>query len=148
MGPNGSENVKMLLLLQIDRSQKFSSLSWTFLPKLRWEFFNFEFPIFNDFFFENFKLTIKKLWKKSETSIIWKTSDRRAIRSEIWDSWVVIQHIRDTFGILAFNVILGSFGALVFSCNLGLMIRDGRKPFERPWELNGERKTYNYCIYQ
>ena len=59
MGPNGSENVKMLLLLQI--AAKVSSLSQIFLPlvliKLRWGIWNFEFSIFNDFFLENFKFT-------------------------------------------------------------------------------------------
>ena len=64
--------------------------------------------------------------KKQKTSIIWKTSDRRAKRSESWDSWVVIEHIRGTFGLLAFRVILGSFGALAVFHNLGLMIRDSR----------------------
>ncbi len=49
---------------------------------------------------------------KSKTSIIWKTSDRRAKQSEIWDSWIVVQHIKDTFGFLAFKIILSSFGAL------------------------------------
>ena len=31
--------------------------------------------------------------EKSKTSIIWKRSDHRAKRSEIWDLWVVVQHI-------------------------------------------------------
>ena len=68
--------------------------------------------------------------EKSKTSIICKTSDRRAKRSEIWYSWVVVQHIKGTIGLLTFNVILGSFGALAVFRNLGLMIRDRRKPFE------------------
>ena len=52
MGPYGSENSKMPLLLQI-RSQKFSKLFWIFLPmiltKLRLEFLKFWFSDFNDF---------------------------------------------------------------------------------------------------
>ncbi len=68
--------------------------------------------------------------EKSKTSIIWKTSDRRAKRSEIWDSWVVIQNIRRTFGLLAFKVNLRSFGALVIFRNLGLLIRDRRIHFK------------------
>ena len=68
--------------------------------------------------------------KKSKTSIIWKTSDCRAKRSEIWDSQVVFQDIRGTFGLVAFKVILRSFGALAIFRNLGLMIRDRRKLFE------------------
>ena len=51
-------------------------------------------------------------------------SDRRATRSEIWDWWVAIQHIIGIFGLLAFKVILRSFGALAIFCNLDLMIRD------------------------
>ncbi len=63
--------------------------------------------------------------EKSKTSIIWKKSDRRAKRSEIWDSWVVVQHIRGTFDTLAFKVILGSFEVLaIFRNFLGLMVRD------------------------
>ncbi len=58
--------------------------------------------------------------EKSKTSIIWIISNRRAKRSEIWDSWVVTIHIRGTFGILAFKVILGSFGAFAIFHNLGL----------------------------
>ena len=65
--------------------------------------------------------------EKSKTSIILKTRARRAKRSEIWESRVVIQHIRGTFGLLVFNVILRSFGALANFRNLGLMIRDRRK---------------------
>ncbi len=67
--------------------------------------------------------------EKSKTSIIWKTSLRRAKRGEIWDSRVVFQHIWGTFGLVAFKVILRSFGALSIFRNLGLMI-DTRKHFE------------------
>ena len=68
--------------------------------------------------------------EKSNTSINWKTSDRRAKLSEIWDSWVAIQHIRGTVGLLAFKVIFRSFGALAIFRNLGLMIRYRRIHFE------------------
>ena len=68
--------------------------------------------------------------EKSKTSITWKTSNRRANLSEIWDSRVVVQHIWGTFGLVAFKVILRSFGALSIFRNLGLMIRDMRKHFE------------------
>ena len=68
--------------------------------------------------------------EKSKTSIIWKKSDRRAKRSEIWDSRVVVQHIWGAFGLVAFKVILRSFRALSIFRNLGLMIRDRRKHFE------------------
>ncbi len=44
--------------------------------------------------------------EKSKASVIWKTTDRRVKRSEIWDSWVVVQHIWGTFGLVAFTVIL------------------------------------------
>ncbi len=60
---------------------------------------------------------------KPKTSIIWKASDRRVKRSEIWDSRTVLQHIVGTFDLVAFNVILESFGALSIFRNLRLMIR-------------------------
>ncbi len=85
-------------------------------------------PLVNDFF-ENFKFIIVA-YGEINTSIIWKTSDHRAKRSEILNSWIVVQHIQGTFGLLAFKVILGSFGALAIFCNLGLMMRDRRKHFE------------------
>ncbi len=61
MGPNGSENFKTLLLLQIaaksfETCPEFSS-QWS-SQNYVWDFWNFEFAIFNDFFFENFKFTI------------------------------------------------------------------------------------------
>ncbi len=58
--------------------------------------------------------------EESKTSINWKTSDRRATWSEIWDLRVVVQHIWGTFGLVAFKVILRSFGALSIFRNLGL----------------------------
>ncbi len=67
---------------------------------------------------------------KCKTAKILEMSSRRAKRSEIWDSWVLIQHIRGTFGLLAFKVILRSFGALAIFRNLGLMIRDRGIHFE------------------
>ena len=45
--------------------------------------------------------------EKSKTSITWKTSDHRAKQSEIWYSQVVVQHIRGTFSLVAFKLILG-----------------------------------------
>ena len=62
-------------------------------------------------------------------------SDHRAEQSKIWDSQVVIQHIRGTFGLVAFKDILRSFSALFIFRNLGLLhvyitIRDRRKHFE------------------
>ncbi len=80
------------------------------------------------FFSENSKFTIVA-YQQIKTSIIWKMSDRRVKRREIWDSWVVIQHIWGTFVLLAFKVILGSYSALAIFGNLGLMIRYRRKHF-------------------
>ncbi len=53
-------------------------------------------------------------YEEIKNSIIWKSSDRRAKWSVNWDSWVVAQHtcIWGIFGLLAFKVILRSFGAL------------------------------------
>ncbi len=42
-----------------------------------------------------------------------KTVDRRAIQSEIWDSWVLVTHIWGIYDLVVFKVILGSFGAIV-----------------------------------
>ena len=72
----------------------------------------------------------RKKKKKKNPSIICKTSDRRAKRNEMWDSRVVVQHIWGTFSLVAFKVILRSFGRLSMFRNLGLMIRDMRKYFE------------------
>ena len=67
--------------------------------------------------------------EKPKTSIMWKTSDHRAKRSEIWDSRTVYQHIWGTFGLVAFKVILGSFGALSIFHNLGPNDKREEKPF-------------------
>ncbi len=47
---------------------------------------------------------------KPKTSIIWKTSDRRANRIEIWASGVSIQCTQGAFDTLVIKAILGSFG--------------------------------------
>ncbi len=63
------------------------------LTKLRFSFFcSFEFPICNEFY-SNISNSPLQPMEKSQTSIIWKTSDRRGNRSGIWDSRVVLQHI-------------------------------------------------------
>ncbi len=96
------------------------------LTKLRWGFWNFEVSFFNDFFI--FFIFTTVAYGKWKTSIIWKTNHNRAKRSEIWDSLVVVHHhIWGTFGLVAFKVILMSFGALSIFRNLGLRIRDGRE---------------------
>ncbi len=61
MGPHVRENFKTLLLLQItakgfQTSPEFSSNLSS--QKYIWDFWNFAFPIYNDFFPENFKNTI------------------------------------------------------------------------------------------
>ena len=68
--------------------------------------------------------------EKSKSPIIWKTSDRSTKQSEIWGMWVVIKHTWDSFGLIAFKVILRSFGALSNFRDLDLMIRDRRKHYE------------------
>ena len=52
------------------------------LTKLRWDFEIFDFR-FLTIFFRKFKVTIAAYIKKSKTSIVWKTRDRRAKLSEI-----------------------------------------------------------------
>ncbi len=47
----------------------------------------FEFPIFSDFFSKILSSPLYPM-EKLKTSSIWKISDRRAKRSEIWDSRV------------------------------------------------------------
>ncbi len=42
-----------------------------------------------------------------------KKAGGRVKRGEIFDSWILVTHIRGTFDLVGFNVILGSFGALV-----------------------------------
>ncbi len=102
-------------------SRKFSNLSWILHPvvptKVRWGVLKF--LIFNVFFFQN-----KQNNKKSNSPLYmyheWRnqkpqTSGKRAVveqNGEIWDSRIVLQHnICRTFGLVVFNVILGSFGA-------------------------------------
>ncbi len=41
-----------------------------------------------------------------------KTAGHRAKRTEIWDSWILVTHIRGTVDLVGFKVNLGSFGAL------------------------------------
>ena len=38
---------------------------------------------------------------------------RRVKRIEIWDSWILVAHVWGTFDLVGFEVILGSFGAVV-----------------------------------
>ncbi len=87
MGPNGSENFKKLLLLQIvaesfQTCPEFSS-QWS-SQNYVWNFWNFEIPTFNDFF-PNISNSPLYSMENQKTSIIWKTSDLRAKRGEIWD---------------------------------------------------------------
>ncbi len=65
MGPYGSKNFKTLLLLQIaaqsfETCPEFSS-QWS-LQNYFWDFWNFEFQIFNEYFL-NFKFTIVAYWE-------------------------------------------------------------------------------------
>ncbi len=80
MGSHGGENFKRLLLLQIaaEPFQTFPEFS------SQWSSQNYvwDFPIFKDFVFENFEFTIVAC-AEIKKSIIRKTSDGRAKRSEI-----------------------------------------------------------------
>ena len=49
------------------------------------------------------------------------------------ESWVVVQNIWATFGLVAFKVILRPFVGFSIFRNLGLMVRDKRKHFK--WHL-------------
>ncbi len=57
---------------------------------------------------------------KQKTSIIWKTSDRRVKKREIWASGVSIQCTPGTFDTSVIKVILGSFGEFRFLTSLYL----------------------------
>ena len=92
-----------VLLLQITAAsfQNFPEFSskWSSQNSV-WDFWNFQFPIFNVFFFFFKKnLPVKQfqhctLWKKQKLQyIIWKMRDHRATRSEIWNSRVVAVYI-------------------------------------------------------
>ncbi len=72
------------------------------------------------------------MMKNPKTSIIWKKSDRRTKRREIWDMRVVVQLtcIWGTFDLVAFNFVLGSFPTLGIFRSWGLMIRDRRNHSE------------------
>ncbi len=52
-------------------------------------------------FFRKFQIHHCTLWRNQKNSIIWKTSDRRVKRSEIWDSGITLGYIRTTSGTLA-----------------------------------------------
>ncbi len=80
-------------------------------------------------FFFNFKFTIVA-YREAKNSIIWTMSDRRAKLSGIWNLQVLIVHIWCTFDLVAFKVILGSFGALTIFRDWALIIiRNSTKYF-------------------
>ncbi len=56
-----------------------------------------------------------------KNSIVWKTSDHRGKRNDLW---VVVKHIRGAFGLVTFKVILRSLSALAIFCNLGLILKN------------------------
>ena len=72
---------------------------------------------------------------KPKTSIIWKTSDRRAKRSGIWASGVSIQCTQGTFDASVIKVILGSFGAIRLSTSLYLEMAGRRVKRSEIWAL-------------
>ena len=138
-------NIRPNMGVQISKRYYFQTCPDFFLPmvltKLRWAFLKFKFSDFYRFFFENFNSPLYPM-EKTKTSVTWKTIDRRATRSEICDSWVLV-HVEDIcMAYLShnvqcqFGVICGAFTIFRY---LGLMIRDRRKYFEWLYELNGER---------
>ena len=52
---------------------------------------------------------------------------RRAKRSDICDSWVLVIHIWRTVDLVTSKVILGSFGAFAIFHDWGVMVRDRRR---------------------
>ena len=82
------------------------------------------------FFFENFEFAIIA-HGETKTSIVWKTSDRTAKRSESSDSWVLVIHIPvwRTVNLVTSKVIWGSFGAIAIFHDWGVMVKDRGKYF-------------------
>ncbi len=82
MGSHGSKIFKTLLLPQITleyfETSELSSQKTS--QKYCFGFWNFEFPIFNDFFFENFKFTIVA-YREIKNSIVWK---KKTIAEQNW----------------------------------------------------------------
>ncbi len=99
-------------------------MSFCFMKQSRDIFWIFEKKIVFWFLWIFFVFINIALWEVNQKP---QVSGRGVIveqNSEIWDSWLLVQHIRGTFVLLAFKVILRSFGALAIFRNLGLMIRD------------------------
>ncbi len=95
------------------------------------DFWNFQFLIFNEFF----KFT---LVRDGETYIIWKTSHRRAKRSEIRALWVSIQCTQGTFDTSVLKVILGVIRCIsifqkpCISKTAGLRVKDTSRSLFNP----------------
>ncbi len=114
MGSNGSENFKRLLLLQIaaksfETCPEFSS-QWS--QNYVGDFWNFEFPIFNVFFFfRKFQVHYCSLWRNQKPQLYRK----RAIVEQTEVKFGTHGQYFDIYGVplaLPLKVILRSFGAL------------------------------------
>ncbi len=116
MGPYGSQNFKTLLLLQIT-FESFHPFP-EFSSQLSSQVLFWIFEILSFRFLMNFWISTLHPMGKPKTSIIWKTSDRRAKQSEIWASGVSIQCTQGTFDTYVVKVILGSFGVFLIFKNL------------------------------
>ncbi len=55
--------------------------------------------------------------EEPQTSIMWKTSNRRATWNKIWDSQVVVKQVWGTFGPVAFKDILDIFWVIRCTCD-------------------------------
>ncbi len=119
MGPYRNENFKTLLILQIATESfqtfpEFSSQQSS--QNYFWDFLNFQFLILNDFFFK-FQIL------KPKTSIIWKTSNRRAKLSENLG-------LRSSLGCTGIRVTSGTLATCQVSCpnmailKIGLYLRN------------------------
>ncbi len=79
---------------------------------------------------------------KPKTSIIWKMSDRRAKRIEIWPSGVSVQCTQGTFDTSMIKVILGSFSVFpIFE----KPVSRKRLVVERNGVKFGRRGEYSVC---
>ena len=66
-------------------------------------------------FFRKFEIHHYTIWRnqKRQKIICKRGSDRGGKRTEIWNSWAILEHICGTFDLATFNVSLVSFGVFL-----------------------------------
>ncbi len=109
MGPNGSKNWKSYSSYK--SQPNVFKLTLNFPPNGLhkttlgiFEILSFRFLTFF-FFIQHFKLSIVPY--KPQTSIVWKTSDRRAKWNKICNLWLLVEYIWRTFHLTTLKTIWG-----------------------------------------